>query len=64
MTGVQTCALPIYSSHTRHLRFYDVKNKSVYNYSGKRGWATYDNYEPFEGNYLDWALKGFKTLER
>lgn len=52
------------TTHSRVLRFYDSKSKSAYNYSGKRGGFSYDNYEPFEGNYPDWALEAFQTLER
>ena len=51
-------------THTKHLRFYDSKSKCAYDYSGKRGGFSYDNYEPFEGNYPDWALEAFQTLER
>ena len=51
-------------THQRYLKFYDVKNKTTYFYSGKRNGNRYDNYEPFEGNYPDWALEAFKTLER
>lgn len=51
-------------THGRVLLFYDVKNKSTYSHLGKRGGYMYDNYEPFEGNYPEWALKAFETLER
>ena len=51
-------------THIRVLLFYDVKNKSTYSHSGKRGGYMYYNYEPFEGNYPDWALEAFQTLER
>ena len=51
-------------THSKHLRFYDSKNKCAYDYSGKKGGYSYDNYEPFEGNYPDWALEAFQTLER
>ena len=51
-------------THSKHLRFYDSKSKCSYDYSGKRGGFSYDNYEPFEGNYPDWALEAFQTLER
>ena len=44
-------------THSKHLRFYDSKSKCSYDYSGKRGGFSYDNYEPFEGNYPDWALE-------
>ena len=51
-------------SHRRVLLFYDVKNKLTYDSSGERLGFNYDNYEPFEGNYPDWALEAFQTLER
>ena len=51
-------------THSKHLRFYDVKYKCAYDYSGKKGGFGYDNYEPFEGNYPDWALEAFQTLKR
>ena len=51
-------------THSKHLRFYDVKYKCAYDYSGKKGGFGYDNYEPFEGNYPDWALEAFQPLER
>ena len=51
-------------THSRYLRFYDVKNKSTFYYNGTRNGNYYSNYEPFEGNYPDWALEAFQTLER
>ena len=51
-------------THKRELKFYDVKNKCTYSYSGIKCGYNYDNYEPFEGNYPDWALEAFQTLER
>ena len=51
-------------THSRILRFYDAKNKCTYCSSGKRNGFVYDNYEPFEGDYPDWALEAFQTLER
>ena len=51
-------------THSRHLKFYDTKNKCTYSYNGDRDGCDYDNYEPFEGNYPDWALEAFQTLER
>lgn len=50
-------------THTRHLKFYNVKNKCAYNFNGNRDGVIYDNYEPFERNYPDWALKAFQTLK-
>ena len=51
-------------THNRILKFYDVKNKRTYTYSGKHYGYNYNNYEPFEGNYPDWTLEAFQTLER
>ena len=51
-------------THCRYLRFYDVKNKCTFYYDGNRGGTRFDIYEPFEGNYPDWALEAFQTLER
>ena len=51
-------------THSMVLRFYDVKNERAYDYSGNKWGFSYNNYEPFEGNYPDWALEAFKTLER
>lgn len=51
-------------THTRDLKFYDAKNKCTYIFNGKRDGCNYDNYESFEGNYPDWALEAFQTLER
>ena len=51
-------------THFKCLRFYDAKNKCTYYSDGKKDGAFYDNYAPFEGNYPDWALEAFQTLER
>ena len=51
-------------SHRRVLLFYDVKNKLTYTSSGKRVGFSYDSHEPFGGNYPDWALEAFQTLDR
>ena len=51
-------------THVRHLRFYKVKYKCTYQFDGYRNGYSFDNYEPFEGNYPEWALKAFQTLER
>ena len=53
-----------YDSHSRMLKFYDAKNKCTYMFDGIKNGSYYDNYEPFEGNYPDWALEAFQTLER
>ena len=52
------------ATHVRTLKFYDAKNKCTYIFNGKKDGADYDNYAPFEGNYPDWALEAFQTLER
>lgn len=51
-------------THSRVLRFYEVKRKGTYMFDGIKGGHAYDNYEPFEGNYPDWALEAFQTLKR
>ena len=51
-------------THVVTLRFYDTKNKCTYQFDGTEDGHDYDNYEPFEGNYPDWALDAFQTLER
>ena len=51
-------------THVRVLRFYDVKHKCTYQFDGTEDGHDYDNYEPFEVNYPDWALEAFQTLER
>ena len=51
-------------THSRMLRFYDVKNKCTYQYNGTRNGSRFGNCEPFEGNYPDRTLEAFQTLER
>ena len=51
-------------THFRVLKFYDAKNKCTYQFDGTKNGSNYDNYEPFEGNYPDWALEAFKTLQK
>ena len=51
-------------THTRILKFYDAKRKCPYQFDGTINGHNYENYEPFEGNYPEWALKAFQTLER
>ena len=51
-------------THSRVLRFYEAKHKCTYQFDGTRGGTRFNNYEPFEGNYPDWALDAFQTLER
>ena len=51
-------------THAKYLKFYDAKNKCTYYYDGTKGGNHFSNYAPFEGNYPDWALEAFQTLER
>lgn len=51
-------------THCRKLKFYDAKNKCTYMFDGIKDGSDYDNYKPFEGNYPDWALKAFQTLQK
>ena len=51
-------------THTRILKFYEAKHKGTYQFDGVRCGTRFNNYEPFEGNYPDWALEAFQTLER
>ena len=51
-------------THIRYLKFYDAKNECTYQFDGTRCGTRFNNYEPFEGNYPDWALEAFQTLER
>ena len=51
-------------THNRILKFYDVKYKCTFLFNGTRNGQKFNNYEPFEGNYPDWALEAFQTLER
>ena len=53
-----------YGTHERRLRFYDAKNETTFDAYSKRNGCWWHNYEPFEGNWPEWALEAFKTLER
>ena len=53
-----------HDTHDRNLKFYDAKNERVYQFNGNRNGIFFHNYKPFEGNYPDWALEAFQTLER
>lgn len=50
--------------HFRALTFYNAINKAVFPLSNRRfNIVGYNNYLPFEGNWPDWALEAYKTLE-
>ena len=46
-----------HTTHTRILKFYNTKNTYTY------PWMDWANYEPYEGDWPEWALEAFKTLE-
>lgn len=50
-------------THFRVLAFYDVENSCLFSIYGKKNSLAYDKYLPFEGNWPDWALEAYKTLE-
>lgn len=50
-------------THFRVLAFYDVENSCLFSIDGRKNYLAYDNYLPFEGNWPDWALEAYETLE-
>ena len=50
-------------THYRTLAFYDAENSCVFSIRGKKSILSYDSYLPFEGNWPDWTLEAYKTLE-
>ena len=50
-------------THSRITAFYNTENSHIFSLRGKKLPLTYDNYAPFEGNWPDWALEAYKTLE-
>jgi hypothetical protein len=52
-----------FDTHQRLLRFYDAKNNSVFDYKGNAAPYNFQNYLPYEGNWPQWALDAFITLE-
>ena len=47
----------------RNIRFYDAKNNCIFWLNGQRNGCEYDHYEPFEGEYPEWAKEAVKRLE-
>lgn len=39
------------------------ESNSLFSIQGKKNYLGYDNYLPFEGNWPDWTLEAYKTLE-
>lgn len=57
----------VWDNHRRHQRiltFYDAWYKRAFDSQGERDGDRWDNYEPYEGNWPDWAQESFKTLQR
>jgi hypothetical protein len=50
-------------TYQRLLRFYDAKNNCTFGYKGESPSYKFDNYLPYEGNWPQWALDAFETLE-
>lgn len=51
-------------THSRVLAFFDAKNQRAFSVTGDRIGENYDIYEPYEGNYPEWAQEAFNTLKR
>ena len=47
----------------RNIRFYDAKNNCIFRLDGQRHGCEYDNYEPYEGEWPEWAKEAVKILE-
>ena len=47
----------------RNIRFYDAKNNCAFDLYGQRNGFKYGNYEPYEGEYPDWAKETLKLLQ-
>ena len=50
-------------THQRTLGFYDAINRRLFSYCGIKNGLNWDIYEPYEGQYTDWMVKAFQTLE-
>ena len=44
----------------RNIRFYDAKNNCIFGLNGKRDGCDYCNYEPYEGEWPEWAKEAVK----
>jgi len=55
------------NAHEKYIGFYDVKNKTIYNYDyeGKKIKWIFDNHKalPFY-RYNEWIIEAYKTLEK
>lgn len=52
-----------YSTHSRRLGFYDAINDRSFDVNGRFHGSTWKNYEPFQGEWPQWAIEAHKTLE-
>lgn len=50
-------------THFKALVFYNAKHSLTFAIGGGNSSLRYANYLPFEGNWPDWALEAYKTLE-
>lgn len=49
-------------SHLRRVMFYNVRGECTFEHDGNRHGVTYDNYEPYEGNWPVWAQVAFEEF--
>ena len=50
-------------THSRLLCFYDAINDKNFDINGRRLGSSWKNYEPFQGEWPQWAIEAHKTLE-
>lgn len=51
-------------THIRSVRFYDARNKRTFTHKGEKQGSVYENYEPYEGDYLPWMIEAFKKINQ
>ena len=51
------------STHEKTLSFFDAINNCVFSYKGELKGAMWNNYEPYQGEWPQWAIEAHKTLE-
>ncbi len=50
-------------AYRRLVTFFDSRNNCAFSYEGQRSGHIFDNYEPFEGEYPQWAKEALSKLE-
>lgn len=50
-------------THDRTLSFYNAIDDSSFRYNGNPGGLDWENYEPYQGEWPQWAIEAHKTLE-